>query len=191
MKGVFMADTHRCSVPSIILCLILGAVGGVLIYAALLGLLAWYYSAASGSATSTIISILGLGSFLLPTMWSMALGWMFRRIPAWVIPMGLSVPPAVVAWLRFSDEIPMASCFLLLLAGAMYALGLPGAYYAILKFRPACEPKCPHCGYNLYYAVSMRCPECGRPFTLKEVDLRLAQWDGSVLRPPSDPTSPS
>jgi ribosomal protein L37E len=48
---------------------------------------------------------------------------------------------------------------------------------------PAGPPKCPACGYNLYFAERRRCPECGRTFEIKELDMRLADWDGKVLRP--------
>jgi hypothetical protein len=48
---------------------------------------------------------------------------------------------------------------------------------------PAGPPKCPACGYNLYFAERRRCPECGRTFEIKELDMRLASWDGDVLRP--------
>lgn len=48
---------------------------------------------------------------------------------------------------------------------------------------PPSEPKCPQCGYGLYYAKDQRCPECGRRFEPGETDLRLAEWDGTTLRP--------
>jgi len=48
---------------------------------------------------------------------------------------------------------------------------------------PAGPPTCPGCSYSLYYATDRRCPECGRHFDVKEVDMRLAEWDGNILRP--------
>ncbi len=48
---------------------------------------------------------------------------------------------------------------------------------------PAGPPKCPACGYSLYYATGRRRPECGRKFETIELDMRLADWDGNVLRP--------
>lgn len=48
---------------------------------------------------------------------------------------------------------------------------------------PATAPKCPDCDYELYYAEDQRCPECGRTFNVKELDMRLADWDGKILQP--------
>ncbi len=55
--------------------------------------------------------------------------------------------------------------------------------YYVRALGPPAEPKCPQCGYGLYYAEDHRCPECGRSFEIKELDMRLAQWDGRVLQP--------
>lgn len=45
------------------------------------------------------------------------------------------------------------------------------------------EPRCPRCGYVLYYAKRQKCPDCGRRFTQLDVDMRRARWDGYILRP--------
>ncbi len=59
---------------------------------------------------------------------------------------------------------------------------------------PIDDPRCPQCGYVLYYAQDRCCPDCGRPFQLSELDLRRARWNGDVLTPwekasTQDPTS--
>lgn len=46
-------------------------------------------------------------------------------------------------------------------------------------------PVCRRCGYSLFYANEQRCPECGLPFELDSIDGRLAEWDGTTLRPKS------
>lgn len=51
------------------------------------------------------------------------------------------------------------------------------------RVKPPGDPRCPGCGYVLYYAKDQSCPDCGRHFSLAEIDLRLARWDGSVLSP--------
>ncbi len=37
-------------------------------------------------------------------------------------------------------------------------------------------PECPQCLYNLTGNISMTCPECGRPFTLDELDQTPESW---------------
>lgn len=39
---------------------------------------------------------------------------------------------------------------------------------------PEAEPACPACGYVLYYARNSRCPDCGRPFRVSELNMTLA-----------------
>lgn len=50
------------------------------------------------------------------------------------------------------------------------------------RSRPA-EPRCPACGYVLYHAENQTCPECGRRFTLREIDTRRTEWKDGVLKP--------
>lgn len=45
------------------------------------------------------------------------------------------------------------------------------------------EPKCPKCGYILYYAKGNCCPECGRSFVMAEISLEKAKVVDGTLHP--------
>jgi predicted RNA-binding Zn-ribbon protein involved in translation (DUF1610 family) len=68
---------------------------------------------------------------------------------------------------------------LVLCGGAGLSMGLRRERARALKG----EPKCPACGYVLYYARGERCPECGRYFRLQEVGLEKAEVRDGVLYP--------
>ena len=142
-----------------------------------------------GAATLTAL-ILGpfLCSFvltiLLPraTNWSLASGWpvlplVFGTVPTLVRPhpdwplMGSMLAVCMVGWL---------TGLLGVLAARRFG---PSRSRSKRPQGPPVEPQCPRCGYVLYFAQKQTCPECGRRFRLREVDTRLAQWDGYVLRP--------
>ncbi len=54
-----------------------------------------------------------------------------------------------------------------------------------INTRPG-EPKCPQCGYILYFARDQRCPECGRQFNLEEISMGQAELRDGVLQPRKD-----
>lgn len=46
------------------------------------------------------------------------------------------------------------------------------------------DPRCGHCGYILYHASGGRCPECGQPFDINELDLKNATVaEDGIIRP--------
>jgi hypothetical protein len=76
--------------------------------------------------------------------------------------------------------------FSFLLALLLYMVGSIGSCVGSIRRpepRRKGRPKCPQCGYVLYYARGRRCPECGRPFRLDEVSLEQAEVRGGVLEP--------
>jgi predicted amidophosphoribosyltransferase len=97
-----------------------------------------------------------------------------------------------MAWLAIQIALVLIALLLmpvLLIWLCREAIRSEPQYYVQAR-GPATPPSCPGCGYNLYYAKDQRCPECGRPFETRELGMRLATWDGQVLRPrqPEDKT---
>jgi len=85
----------------------------------------------------------------------------------------------------------------LCVALGLYGIGIGGAATGVRirrhgHRRPG-EPCCPHCGYILYYATEHRCPECGRGFSIAEIDMSRAIVDEhGRLRPKAEkPATPS
>lgn len=70
----------------------------------------------------------------------------------------------------------------------LLAPALLGFLYTLIVQEPWTDlPLCPKCGYLLYYADERRCPECGRGFSLNEINMKNAVADGNgVLRPMSE-----
>lgn len=77
----------------------------------------------------------------------------------------------------------------------VYVIGTPVAlaYGVVMLAQEGRDylPACPGCGHLLYYAGEKRCPECGRPFTISEIDMTHAVvGEDGVLRPRQEATDP-
>lgn len=54
------------------------------------------------------------------------------------------------------------------------------------KNRKLAEPLCPQCGYVLYGVKDFRCPDCGRPFAMAELNVNLVRLDEEGRLQPKD-----
>ncbi len=61
---------------------------------------------------------------------------------------------------------------------------LAASTYKEVRKRRENDPKCSNCGYILYHAAGGRCPECGQPFDISELNLERATIDkDGIIRP--------
>lgn len=79
------------------------------------------------------------------------------------------------------------SVALLVLLGGTAGIGLWTARRLRAQNRRLAEPVCPQCQYVLYGVQGRRCPECGEPFNLDEVNMNLVQLDEQGRLQPKDP----
>ncbi|MBU0640172.1 MAG: hypothetical protein KKB50_15005 [Planctomycetes bacterium] len=116
---------------------------------------------------------------------------------------------AIDEWLSGNEELLMGAVALLGIAAALL-VWLPTIYRA-LRGRPVVNQEnqvlvnCPDCGYSLIGLRDLRCPECGRTFTIDELiraqgygGVRYAERDDLPADPPriadepvAGPTSPA
>lgn len=67
--------------------------------------------------------------------------------------------------------------FWLIVVGSVSAIGWWTWRQLERQNRKLCEPVCPECGYVLYGVKEHRCPDCGRPFALTELNVTLLRID--------------
>jgi ribosomal protein L37E len=177
----------------------LGLVNGLL--GAVAALVGGAVAEMAGEASSASPVVLWLGLLAWSLVGSLLLTLLIPSASNFCAPTGyalLWITLAAVLLITGVDRgEPLA--FPLLLAGLLaWPLGYLGVYAArrfgpdrcrMPKYTRPGEPRCPKCGQVLYYAANQTCPECGRYFSLRKVDMRRAQWDGYVLRP-WEPVSP-
>lgn len=97
-----------------------------------------------------------------------------------------------LAWLDYlAERFDWDMLFHLVLIG-INLLVFVGLQIALIVFiirhhqarRTSQDPKCSKCGYILYHASAGRCPECGQPFDIDDLDLSRATIDEQgVIRP--------
>ncbi len=114
----------------------------------------------------------------------------FQKVAPWVVPWIVGF--TCLEWLQYlAERLDWDARIGLVLIGVavvgyfgfQFAWIVLGIRRQLARQHPQ-EPRCGKCGYILYHASGGRCPECGGPFDVAEIDMRRATVDESgVIRP--------
>jgi hypothetical protein len=128
-----------------------------------------------------------------PVLWGFVITLLLPQARNWILSLSMIGWGAIclsLGLLLADEEMTIGGVVVLLAGWPLGTLGImlarelgPRRCRRSAHVEPLDDPRCPRCGYILYHAQGRRCPDCGRRFSLSELDLRLARWDGHVLRP--------